>query len=277
MLKAWGVPVVVATWSPDSFKLVKSLGAIPIDYNDSLVREELIEYGPYDVILDCAESELAEWSDKIMGIWRHSFHVSVISPLLHDTDRYSLIPGLFSTAAKYFWRASRPALSGRWFSYAFFTPNLECLEEVKEYVECEMIKPIVERTYSFEEIPAAYEKVFERHGRGKTIIDFDKGLKRGPTLFEEKPSEVFVKAEATAKVEKVVDEALAQVQDKPVAKVYTESRAKTKSAESDQEPASGEVKIPAPSAEATLKVDPVVASGEKPGENSTSPPGTAPV
>ena len=71
-----------------SFDLVKSLGAIPVDYNDAMVKEELIDHGPYEVILDCAETELAEWSDNIMGIWRNSVHVSVISPLLHDTDRY---------------------------------------------------------------------------------------------------------------------------------------------------------------------------------------------
>lgn len=36
------------------------------------------------------------------------------------------------------------------------------------------MKPIVEATYAFEDIPKAYEKVFERHGRGKTVIDFTK-------------------------------------------------------------------------------------------------------
>ncbi|VDD89663.1 unnamed protein product [Enterobius vermicularis] len=175
MLKAWGIPVVVSTCSCDSYALVQSLGAVPVDYNDEVTaKEKLVKYGPFEVIMDCAESDLAEWSDNVLGIWRNCIHVSVISPLLHDADRYGLVPGLLSAAAKYFRRSSLPALSGRWFSYAFFAPHPECLTQLKEYVETGQVKPIVEATYAFEDIPKAYEKVFERHGRGKTVIDFTK-------------------------------------------------------------------------------------------------------
>ncbi|RCN45523.1 hypothetical protein ANCCAN_08452 [Ancylostoma caninum] len=74
-----------------------------------------------------------------MGVWRNSVHVSVVSPMMRDTDRYGFLLGLASTAAKHFSR-----------SYE--------------------IVPIVERVQPFEELPSAYEKVSLLHGRGKTVL-----------------------------------------------------------------------------------------------------------
>lgn len=36
------------------------------------------------------------------------------------------------------------------------------------------IKPIVEKEYNFNEVPQAYDKVLNGHGRGKVVIDFTK-------------------------------------------------------------------------------------------------------
>lgn len=80
-----------------SYALVQSLGAVPVDYNDEVTaKEKLVKYGPFEVIMDCAESDLAEWSDNVLGIWRNCIHVSVISPLLHDADRFSILQTNFS-------------------------------------------------------------------------------------------------------------------------------------------------------------------------------------
>ncbi|KIH65829.1 GroES-like protein [Ancylostoma duodenale] len=43
--------------------------------------------------------------DEIMGVWRNSVHVSVVSPMMRDTDRYGFLLGLASTAAKHFSRS----------------------------------------------------------------------------------------------------------------------------------------------------------------------------
>ncbi|PAV88384.1 hypothetical protein WR25_05978 [Diploscapter pachys] len=173
MLKSWGVEKVVATCSKNSFELVRSLGAIPIDYAAPNATDLLIELAPFEVILDCVDSELAKWSDHVMGTWRNCVHVSVVSPLMSDTDRYGVITGLFSTAAKHFNRAYKSHMQGRWYTYAYFMPNQECLLQVSKLLEEGKIKPIVEKVYKFDEMPAAYEKVSYLHGKGKTVVEFD--------------------------------------------------------------------------------------------------------
>lgn len=115
LLKAWNVGKIVATCSLDrlslqfeftrciicefvihcrtddffhfSFDIIRRLGAKPVDYRDASAIETLINECPFDVILDCVGSELTQWSDKVMGMWRNCMHVSVVSPLLSDTDR----------------------------------------------------------------------------------------------------------------------------------------------------------------------------------------------
>ncbi|KAI1708250.1 GroES-like protein [Ditylenchus destructor] len=78
---------------------------------------------------------LSHWSDEIMGIWRNCVHVSVISPLLGDMDRYGVAMGVASTAAKLFCRSYKSTLYGRWQSYAFFMPSAECLEELSLLID----------------------------------------------------------------------------------------------------------------------------------------------
>lgn len=87
--------------------MVQKLGAIPIDYNLSNVKDEIIANGPYEVIIDCSDSDLNKWSDQIMGVWRNSVHVSLISPILKDTDRYGLQVGLATSFIKYVLRSAK--------------------------------------------------------------------------------------------------------------------------------------------------------------------------
>ncbi|KAK6015241.1 GroES-like protein [Ostertagia ostertagi] len=170
MLKAWGTDKVVVTCSKDSAELVRKIGAIPVDYREENARDRLIEEGPFEVVFDCVDSDLAKWSDKIMPAWRNSVHVSVVAPLLRETDRHGILPGLATTAVKHFFRSYESALHGKWFSYAFFAPSQECMLQLSRFAEEGKIVPIVERVQSFEELPAAYEKVEQLHNHGKTVL-----------------------------------------------------------------------------------------------------------
>jgi hypothetical protein len=80
--------------------LLEQLGAKPIDYNSPTVKDQLINEGPFDSILDCAHSSLTEWSDCLLGSWRNSLHLSLVSPLMSNTDRYGLPFGLLTTAGE---------------------------------------------------------------------------------------------------------------------------------------------------------------------------------
>ncbi|VDP22374.1 unnamed protein product [Heligmosomoides polygyrus] len=90
--------------------------------------------------------------------------------MMRETDKYGVLLGLTSVAVKYFCRSFKSALRGRWFSYAFFRPNQECMLQLTKFAEEGMVVPIVEKVMSFEQLPAAYEKVSALHGRGKTVL-----------------------------------------------------------------------------------------------------------
>lgn len=114
---------------------MESLGAVAVDYSSPRAREQILAEGPYEVILDCVDSDLSRWSDEIMDNWRNCVHVSLVSPLLRDTDRYGLPMGVASTAVKQFLRGLPSAPQGKWFSYSFFYPNTECLEQLSSLME----------------------------------------------------------------------------------------------------------------------------------------------
>ncbi|CAI4222413.1 unnamed protein product [Auanema sp. JU1783] len=171
MLKAWGVPKIVVTCSEESFELVKSLGAIPVSYKSADVKDQLTELGPFEVIFDCVDTDISRWSGKLLGVWRNSVHVTIVSPLMRETDRHGTIPGLFTTAANYFDRSLEYFTHGRFFSYAFFLPSSDCMRQISSFAQENKLKPIVESTYKFEDLPKAFEKVVQLHGKGKTVIE----------------------------------------------------------------------------------------------------------
>uniref|UniRef100_A0AC34GHG3 Uncharacterized protein n=1 Tax=Panagrolaimus sp. ES5 TaxID=591445 RepID=A0AC34GHG3_9BILA len=80
--------------------------------------------------------------------------------------------GLLSTALKYFDRSCRSFRDGRWFSYAYFMPNSQCLNQISEFIDNEKIKiPHIEKVYKFNEFPTAYDRCALLHTKGKLIID----------------------------------------------------------------------------------------------------------
>jgi hypothetical protein len=83
-----------------SLQFVQALGAIPVDYAAKDAREQLQTEAPFDLILDCAQSPLTEWSDCLLGAWRNCFHLSLVSPLMTNMDRYGLPFGLLTTAGQ---------------------------------------------------------------------------------------------------------------------------------------------------------------------------------
>ncbi|CCD62972.1 Reticulon-4-interacting protein 1, mitochondrial [Caenorhabditis elegans] len=173
LLKAWGCEKIVATCAKGSFDIVKQLGAIPVDYTSDQATQELIEHAPFEVILDTVDSQLAKWSDNVMGVWRNCVHVSIVSPLMREMDKNGVPLGLVTTAMKHFERSFQSHLRGRWFSYAFFRPSSDLMSQLSRFAEDGKIVPVVEQVMGFEELEKAYEKVSQLNGRGKTVIKYD--------------------------------------------------------------------------------------------------------
>lgn len=81
--------------------LVRELGAIPVDYkNETTARAELTRLAPFDVILDCAKSDLTQWSDCLLRTFRGAVHISLINDIVSNTDRYGLALGAIVTGGQ---------------------------------------------------------------------------------------------------------------------------------------------------------------------------------
>uniref|UniRef100_A0AC35TUM9 ADH_zinc_N domain-containing protein n=1 Tax=Rhabditophanes sp. KR3021 TaxID=114890 RepID=A0AC35TUM9_9BILA len=107
-------------------------------------------------------------------MYEHYCDALAMVSALEDTDRYGLPLGLLSTACKHFARNFDSLRSGRWYSYAFFTPNKDCMKYLGDALETGKMKPKVERIMGFDQMAEAYEVVGKLHGRGKTVIDYEK-------------------------------------------------------------------------------------------------------
>lgn len=146
MLRAWRVDKVVATCSARHLDLVRGLGARAVDYAAPDARARLLAEAPFDLVLDCARSDLCDWSDCLLGAWRNSVHVGLLSPLMLETDRHGLPLGLLGTAAAWVQRNLRVsaagaasglqnAAAGRVFVYAFFQPSQKALRLLSRLLE----------------------------------------------------------------------------------------------------------------------------------------------
>ncbi|RWS04508.1 reticulon-4-interacting protein 1-like protein, partial [Dinothrombium tinctorium] len=175
LLKAWGA-YVVATCSADAIDWMHQNTNVDecIDYNS----HQLATYeGTFDFVLDAATRNnlktIDEQALRTLKKISKSKYVSITSPLLRTLDTQGLLFGSLTSLGKAgsdTFRGLRQGVSIRW---AFFSPNPAALESIKDLVEKGQIKAIVEKVYSFNQLPDAYKKVQSGHARGKTVIQID--------------------------------------------------------------------------------------------------------
>eukprot|EP00058_Branchiostoma_floridae_P013655 XP_002599143.1 hypothetical protein BRAFLDRAFT_59069 [Branchiostoma floridae] len=60
--------------------------------------------------------------------------------------------------------------SGIHYRWGFFTPDGMALDKIAALVDRGKIRPVIDRVFTFDQLPAAYEKVEQGHARGKTVI-----------------------------------------------------------------------------------------------------------
>ncbi len=147
---------VTGVASARNVELVRGLGADRvIDYT----REDFTATGPYDVILDNVENRrfadvrraLAPRGTLVLnsgtGASGLRFFVRLVSPLIvspfvgHDLKRYLSMP------------------------------NAKDLAELRDLAASGRLRPVVERTWSLDETPAALRHVASGHARGKVVIE----------------------------------------------------------------------------------------------------------
>ncbi|XP_069101708.1 reticulon-4-interacting protein 1 homolog, mitochondrial-like [Argopecten irradians] len=170
LLKAWGGHVT-AICGTDGLGLVRDLRAdVVIDYKTQDPRSELMQMEKFDLIYDTLGKEKTGYSIDYLENWKGGKFVTIASPLLPETDSHGLLPGALKWGADLGLDILKGFREGKNYRVAFFMPNGRALNTIAGMVEEKQIKPVVEKVFSFEEVPAAYEKVGQLHGRGKTVI-----------------------------------------------------------------------------------------------------------
>ncbi|KAL3212762.1 hypothetical protein MRX96_007816 [Rhipicephalus microplus] len=133
--------------------------------------EAQLLHGPrFDFILDCVGTHQGLSPTKLLHKGRLSTYVTVVSPVLKNTDNMGIFSGMAVSAYQALQVTVQELADGRSARWAFFCPNGCALKEITELVDLGKVTPYVSSTFPFLEVPAAYHKMKEGHARGKIVI-----------------------------------------------------------------------------------------------------------
>ena len=135
--------------------------------------EVLRQIDKVDLILDCAGLGL-ETSSLSVGtvLAAGGSLVSLSSPLLSNTDRLGLLPGLAASLGSFL--ELNINKSSQQFKWAFYQPDSRALEIFRRLLDNKILKPCVNSVYSFDNLIDAYHRVEAGHLIGKIVIDMEK-------------------------------------------------------------------------------------------------------
>lgn len=170
ILKAEGAEIV-ATCSEDAKQLLENLGVDRIvDYAAMESNQQLLAESPYDLILDCAGLG-AEYANTLR--WKFNNYVTFKSPLLRNLDEKGFIFGGLESV-KTLLSTNIPALGkGSAVKWGYFIPLPNGIRYLTQLVERGKLKPIIDSTFHYNDLPKAYEKVACGHLRGKVALSYD--------------------------------------------------------------------------------------------------------
>ncbi|XP_022340304.2 NAD(P)H oxidoreductase RTN4IP1, mitochondrial-like [Crassostrea virginica] len=169
LMKAWGA-IVTTTCSTDAVPLVTSLGADHvIDYKTQNVQQELLNRKGYDLILDIHGG--VDFSFDLLKKWNNSKFVTIKTPFLQNADDYGILPGLLRSGVNLTTNVLQGLKDGRSYRWAMFKPSSKHLRTVKQMIEKEEIRPVIDKQFSFMEADKAYKKMEEGHTRGKIVLN----------------------------------------------------------------------------------------------------------
>ncbi|XP_023138679.2 reticulon-4-interacting protein 1 homolog, mitochondrial [Amphiprion ocellaris] len=175
MLKAWGAHVTV-TCSQNAERFVRELGADHVvDYTAGPVEEPLSELDKFDLILDNVGGDTERWALSLLKPWSGSKYVTLVTPFLQNTDSLGVADGMMQTAATVATKALKHLVKGVHYRWGFFAPSGPALDEIRDMVDAGQIRAVVDETFSFSQVPQAFDKVEKGHARGKTVVEISKG------------------------------------------------------------------------------------------------------
>ena len=94
----------------------------------------------FDFILDNVGGSTETWALNFLKKWSGATYVTLVTPFLLNMDRLGVADGMLQTGV---------------------TVGTKALK----------IRPVIERTFPFSEVPEAFLKVERGHARGKTVVN----------------------------------------------------------------------------------------------------------
>lgn len=174
LMKAWGAHVTT-TCSTDAIQLVTSLGAdVAVDYKTQNVQKELASMEKFDFILDSFGKEKTGYSMDYLKPYKKSMYITLKHPFMKNFDNYGLPGGAMKTVADAAFDTIKGLQKGINLRWAVYVPNGKGLGKIAKMVDKDLIKPVIDKVFQFDEVKAAFEKVEQGHGRGKTVIEIVK-------------------------------------------------------------------------------------------------------
>ncbi|XP_069578460.1 reticulon-4-interacting protein 1 homolog, mitochondrial-like [Brachyistius frenatus] len=171
LLKAWGAHVTV-TCSQNAEGLVRGLGADEVvDYTAGDAAEQLQMMEKFDVVLDGVGGDTEQWAMGLLKPWSGAKYVTLVTPLLSNTDSMGLLDGTVHSGFTLHNKAIQNIISGGvFYRWGFYAPDGPALDEVSKLVDAGKILPVVEAQFPFTQVPQAFQRLEQGHARGKTVV-----------------------------------------------------------------------------------------------------------
>ncbi|XP_002074270.3 reticulon-4-interacting protein 1 homolog, mitochondrial [Drosophila willistoni] len=168
ILKSQGAQVL-ATCSENAIELVRCLGAdFVVDYSNPVAMEELCNFAPFDIVLDCA-GQGGQHAAELKFDYRQ--YITFSSPLLANIDRNGLGFGALQNLSDLV-RTNVKSLTqrGGLVKWGFFSPAPHGIQFLQNLVQKRKLLPLIDTSFEFSEMPKAFERMQNGHLRGKIVI-----------------------------------------------------------------------------------------------------------
>ena len=172
LFRYWGSNIS-STCSEGNIELLKSLGVNEIiDYRRNSFQEALKDYDlVYDLLGDSVLENSIEECCKVLKKDASSHYITLTHPFINTMDSKGLFLGIpHALLLRQKLKAAYKPINVHW---SIYRPSLSGLQELTYLAEENIIKPVIDSTYSLSEIAKAHEKVATGHSSGKVVIRND--------------------------------------------------------------------------------------------------------
>ena len=169
---------VTSTTSSKNVDFVKSLGADRVIAYD---RENYLEQGgDYDIVYDTLGGAFTVDAFKLVK--RGGAVISLSGP--PDRDFATRVGAGWLVLAAVWWMSRKvyaaSVASGASYCWFFTEPDGDQLREIARLVDGGAIKPVIDREFAFEQLPAALAYLEAGRARGKVVLKVNVGIIRAP-------------------------------------------------------------------------------------------------